>query len=191
MWCVTVDPEVFVRSLVHIFAQDHHHRIQVAPSAMSPTSEWMRRHIKSLSALPKRLMHSTNPDSPPSAVELSTSSPDLPSTSKTQPSCGAWLPYDVLILIFENLNPTNTRDKLTCVRASRVCRAWAEPASAVLWRHLPTMLPLWNVLCNFSLPAWSPEKSGVEGASRLMAHSGYANIAEEVGSLMPRRHPLY
>ena len=41
--------------------------------------------------------------------------------------------HDVLSMIFDMFDLEDKQDRATCARSSRVCRAWTEPASRVLW----------------------------------------------------------
>ncbi|RPD60827.1 hypothetical protein L227DRAFT_610918 [Lentinus tigrinus ALCF2SS1-6] len=51
----------------------------------------------------------------------------------TQYAHHALFEYDVLSMIFDMLDLQDQRDRATCARSARVCRAWTEPASRVLW----------------------------------------------------------
>lgn len=61
--------------------------------------------------------------------------------------------YDILLHLFDHLQSSHKGPNRAALAAcARVCRAWQEPASYVLWRNLPALHPLWNLLAgrNFS-----------------------------------------
>ncbi|TBU52562.1 hypothetical protein BD310DRAFT_831934 [Dichomitus squalens] len=53
---------------------------------------------------------------------------------------------DVLALLFDVFNPFNRTDRATCARSARVCRAWAEPASSVVWSKGVDLTILFRIL---------------------------------------------
>ncbi len=54
--------------------------------------------------------------------------------------------YDLLLHLFENIRLCGESGSSTLASCTRVCRAWGEPASYVLWRDLASFRPLWNLL---------------------------------------------
>ncbi len=64
--------------------------------------------------------------------------------------------YDVLNLIFDVFNFEDWKDRKTCARSARVCRAWTEPASRALWS-----VTRWNlrILCMVLLKHVPPARS--------------------------------
>ncbi|TFK94505.1 hypothetical protein K466DRAFT_593507 [Polyporus arcularius HHB13444] len=54
--------------------------------------------------------------------------------------------YDLLLHLFENIRLCGESGSSTLASCTRVCRAWGEPASYVLWRDLASFSPLWNLL---------------------------------------------
>ncbi|PIL34355.1 hypothetical protein GSI_03130 [Ganoderma sinense ZZ0214-1] len=61
--------------------------------------------------------------------------------------------YDILLHLFDHLQSSHKGSNRAALAAcARVCRAWQDPASYVLWRNLPALHPLWNLLAgrNFS-----------------------------------------
>ncbi|KAI0742677.1 hypothetical protein C8Q80DRAFT_1122877 [Daedaleopsis nitida] len=56
------------------------------------------------------------------------------------------LNYDVLVSIFEYFYHEKKDDRLACASSARVCRAWMEIASAVLWGERRSLRPLYRIL---------------------------------------------
>ncbi|KAI0688479.1 hypothetical protein C8T65DRAFT_589473 [Cerioporus squamosus] len=51
--------------------------------------------------------------------------------------------YDLLLHLFDHVRLAGTSTLASC---ARVCRAWEDPASYVLWRDLASFRPFWNLL---------------------------------------------
>ena len=66
--------------------------------------------------------------------------------SRTNPHPRALDVPEVVLAIFDQLDPQPPVDLSACSRASRVCRAFSEPASKVIWGRLMSLGPLWNAL---------------------------------------------
>ncbi|KAI1789127.1 hypothetical protein LXA43DRAFT_1022645 [Ganoderma leucocontextum] len=61
--------------------------------------------------------------------------------------------YDILLHLFDHLQSCHKGSSRSALAScARVSRAWQDPASYVLWRNLPALHPLWNLLAgrNFS-----------------------------------------
>ncbi len=54
--------------------------------------------------------------------------------------------YDLLLHLFEHIHLCGETGSSTLASCTRVCRAWEEPASYVLWRDLASFRPLLNLL---------------------------------------------
>ena len=61
--------------------------------------------------------------------------------------------YDILLHLFDHLQSSHTgSDRTALSSCASVCRAWQEPASYVLWRNIPALHPLWNLLAGRNFP---------------------------------------
>ena len=71
---------------------------------------------------------------------------------QSSPAHAALNSYDILLHLFDQLQFCQGPSRAAIASCARVCRAWQEPASYVLWRNLPALHPLWNLLAgrNFS-----------------------------------------
>ncbi|TBU60213.1 hypothetical protein BD310DRAFT_1037922 [Dichomitus squalens] len=71
---------------------------------------------------------------------------------QSTPTYVALTSYDLLLHLFDQFHWCNGPSRASLASCARVCRAWQEPASYVLWRKLPALHPLWNLLAarNFS-----------------------------------------
>ena len=53
---------------------------------------------------------------------------------------------DVLASLFDVFDPSDPTDLATCARSARVCRAWNEPASSVVWGRGVDIMNLFSIL---------------------------------------------
>ena len=61
--------------------------------------------------------------------------------------------YDILLHLFDHLQSSHKgSDRAALSSCASVCRAWQEPASYVLWRNIPALHPLWNLLAGRNFP---------------------------------------
>ncbi|KAH9914082.1 uncharacterized protein BXZ73DRAFT_81755 [Epithele typhae] len=71
------------------------------------------------------------------------------------------LPDNVLARVFACFDPWDPDDQRTCLQAAFVCRAWSEPALAVVWSELPHLGPLWCVFLDDGSPKDKGHRAGM------------------------------
>ena len=93
--------------------------------------------------------------------------------------------YDILVLIMENLVPRLCGDDgaKSALSAALVCRAFAEPASNVVWREPPDLTPLWNILYSPHLiQAEMTPESGTNDIQFLARGAHARAVSQQVSS---------
>lgn len=109
----------------------------------------------------------------------------------SSPKETALFSYDIVLHFFDQLQSTHKGairgGRATLARCARVCRAWREPASYVLWRHLDSFHPLWNLLAGRN---FSPESKWLSAfwevsSDRMITPQPDADVSRD-SILMPR-----
>lgn len=72
--------------------------------------------------------------------------------------------YDIILQILDR--PTGSPDRAVLATCARVCQAWQEPASRVLWRRLSHIQPLWMLLASHQ---FSPEAKWISAFWQVCA----------------------
>lgn len=86
---------------------------------------------------------------------------------------------DILYYVFPHLDPSNfvgveaSRARQTLVASATTCHDFLQPALNILWRSLPSDLPLASLLCSLNIA--SP-RSSITHPQTGIAYSGFVSV---------------
>ena len=81
---------------------------------------------------------------------------------------------DILVLLFDAFDTSQSVDRVACAKGALVCRDWADPALAALWRSLwGSLLPLYGLLLSVPDIVRRSHRGGFHGSHINISYIEY------------------